>query len=273
MNVIRGSIFKLAYSEINFNTDGLNDIMQIVKGFLYQKLNNKSIRQAVHMWYSNKNEALKIHGHISSWDTSKVTNMCSLFYYHIRIDDDISKWNTSRVTNMKCMFQDATYFNQEIGNWDVRNVKNMACMFKNAKSFNKNINNWNVSNVTNTSFMFYNAYAFKQTIAKWEINKYTKIVKMFEGAVNFNKLILFDLKLDDIQMTSLDIKFIETIVKFDLNKHEKIVEMLETAEDFCKANNIQMTGKDFEFLKKIRNRPPDRGLDLYFESTRDYYNC
>ena len=49
MNVIRASIFKLADSEMNFHIDGLHDIMQIVKEFLYQKLNNNKIIQAVSM--------------------------------------------------------------------------------------------------------------------------------------------------------------------------------------------------------------------------------
>ena len=62
MNVIRASILKLADSEMNFYTDGLHDIMQIVKGFLYQKLNNDKIMQAVSMWCKNRNKALKIYG-------------------------------------------------------------------------------------------------------------------------------------------------------------------------------------------------------------------
>lgn len=43
------------------------------------KFNNKTLKKAAQDWLINKNFALKEYGHISKWDTSKVTNMSKLF--------------------------------------------------------------------------------------------------------------------------------------------------------------------------------------------------
>lgn len=60
MNVIRASILKLADSDINFNTIGLHDAVKIIQKFLYPELDNNNIKNAISMWCTNKNEALKI---------------------------------------------------------------------------------------------------------------------------------------------------------------------------------------------------------------------
>ena len=62
--------------------------------------------------------------------------------------------DTSRVTDMGSMFAGAESFNQPIGNWDTSNVTNMRGVFAGAKSFNQPIGNWDTSNVTNMSGMF-----------------------------------------------------------------------------------------------------------------------
>ena len=40
----------------------------------------------------------------SSWDTSNVTTMYSMFYGASVFNEDISSWNTSNVTTMYAMF-------------------------------------------------------------------------------------------------------------------------------------------------------------------------
>ena len=42
------------------------------------KFNNKTLKKGVQDWLINKNFALKEYGHISNWDTSKVTDMSKL---------------------------------------------------------------------------------------------------------------------------------------------------------------------------------------------------
>ena len=111
---------------------------------------NDIIREAVKEWLKDPVKVKSKYGHISSWDTSKVTDMNSLFEWAKDFNDDIGNWNTSNVTNMAEMFCGAESFNQDIGRWDVSNVEDMRGMFMDAKSFNQDIGDWDVSNVTET---------------------------------------------------------------------------------------------------------------------------
>ena len=76
----------------------------------------------------------------------------------------ISTWNTTNVTNMSYLFMNKTTFNQDINNWDVSNVTNMEGMFYNATAFNQDMSSWDVSNVTTMDIMFVNASAFKSQL-------------------------------------------------------------------------------------------------------------
>ena len=79
------------------------------------KFNNETISEAVKKWLEDATKAEAKFGHISSWDTSGVTDMSSLFEGAEKFNDDIGSWNTSNVTDMSEMFYCARSFNQDIG--------------------------------------------------------------------------------------------------------------------------------------------------------------
>ena len=142
---------------------------------------------------------------ISSWDTSNVTRMNSMFAGAESFNQDIGSWDTSNVTNMSDMFGDtnvtqdpnnprflfdvpsARAFNQDIGSWDTSNVTAMYGMFNGAESFNQDIGSWNTSNVTDMERMFYDAKSFNQDIANWNVSNVTDMSFMFNYAENFNQ--------------------------------------------------------------------------------------
>ena len=78
-----------------------------------QSITPDNIQSAVDLWVSDPTTAETTYGHISTWDTSSVTNMSNLFK-DTSFNDDISGWNTSSVTNMNSMFNGASSFNQHI---------------------------------------------------------------------------------------------------------------------------------------------------------------
>jgi hypothetical protein len=53
--------------------------MKNVKKQLKMKFNNETIREAVEGWREDSTKAESKYGHISSWDTSEVIDMSSLF--------------------------------------------------------------------------------------------------------------------------------------------------------------------------------------------------
>ena len=67
-------------------------------------------------------DASEFNKDISTWDTSSVTDMNTMFKdasaFNQDIKTDTNKWNTSIVTNMSAMFESASVFNQDISTWD-----------------------------------------------------------------------------------------------------------------------------------------------------------
>ena len=116
--------------------------------------NKDELKEAVNLWDSNKEECIQKYGHISDWDTSKITDMNKLFEDKTTFNEDISCWDTGNVEHMRSMFSQASSFNQPIGSWDTSKVINMSNMFYGATSFNQPIGSWDTSNVENMKDMF-----------------------------------------------------------------------------------------------------------------------
>ena len=124
---------------------------------------------------------------VTSWDTSNVTNMSSMFQNNLAFNQDIGNWDTSSVTNMNYMFAENSTFNQDIGNWDTSSVTHMSYMFFNNQIFNQDIGNWNTSSVTDMSRMFQNNSAFNQDIGNWNTSSVTNMFQMFAYNSVFNQ--------------------------------------------------------------------------------------
>ena len=94
---------------------------------------------------------------VSNWNTSKVTNMHSMFIYSGSLTSlDLSKWNTSNVTDMGYMFSGCDSLTSlDLSKWNTSNVTNMEAMFNYCESLTSlDVSNFNTSNVTSTSNMF-----------------------------------------------------------------------------------------------------------------------
>ena len=153
------------------------------------KFNNETIREAVEEWLDDEELAESKYGHISSWDTSKVTNMSSLFLNAHEFNSPIDKWDVSNVTTMNAMFDNAYNFNQPLNNWNVSKVEDMGEMFSSSETlkFNQPIGDWDVSNVTNMEYMFASAESFNQPIGDWDVSSVTDMEGMFASAESFNQ--------------------------------------------------------------------------------------
>ena len=152
----------------------------LVNGVLYTKRDETELRAIVDdpdEWYK-----------LPTSCTTDVTNMNSLFANLADpFNEDISSWDTSAVTNMGSMFVRATAFNQDIGCWDTSAVEYMSYMFLGATVFNRDISTWNTSAVEYMSYMFQLAPAFNQDISGWNTSAVTHMGGMFDGAEAFNQ--------------------------------------------------------------------------------------
>ena len=141
---------------------------------------------------------------VSSWDTSKVTTMNSMFQaaeaFNNGCDSGVFtcalNWGskTSKVTDMEAMFLDAAAFNQSVTSWDTSKVTTMVEMFSGATVFNNGCAsvvftcalNWDTSEVTDMTEMFQNAEAFNQSLDSWDTGKVEDMSSMFRYASAFN---------------------------------------------------------------------------------------
>ena len=145
---------------------------------------------------------MKFNQPIGNWNTSKVTNMSSLFSRNNVFNQDISTkvvtrngitytaWDTSNVLDMSFIFSSAPLFgqfNQNIGNWNTSKAISMNTMFQGQGEFNQDVSTkvvtvggstytaWDVSNATDLRFMFSagtgNSGKFNQNIGNWNTSK------------------------------------------------------------------------------------------------------
>jgi surface protein len=158
---------------------------------------NVDLKTQVKRWLLCPSVVENRYGHISTWDTSRITDMSSLFgnryervvyvddYYikenlkEVDFNEDISDWDFSNVTNMKNMFAGCVAFNQPLNKWNVSKVTNMEKMFSRCRSFNQPLDSWNTSAVTSMSGMFQECKKFNQTLNSWNVNNVADISYMF----------------------------------------------------------------------------------------------
>jgi len=194
-------------------------------------LTTSNIKTAVHTWMKNPTLATEMYGgHISTWDTSQVTSMTTLFAPTRTVpeletfNEDISQWDTSNVVDFIGLFDESLSFNVDIGNWNTSSCTSMFGMFGTARSFNQDIGKWDVSNVQDFQSMFAGATSFNQNLNEWDIAVTSSsspnddpitMFSMFYGATNFSQTICWN----TLQASA--------------------AELFNTTYMFCKTNNAQ----------------------------------
>jgi surface protein len=161
------------------------DLVVLIKSFLYEKLTDENFKQAIALWFENEEECKWRFGHISFWNTSRVTNMEKTFYNREDFDEDLSRWNVGKVKSMRSMFYGASQFNGALSSWDVSNLTDMSYMFYEASRFNEDISLWDVGNVTNMNCMFQGATRFNGDISRWDVSNVRNTSFMFRTAIRF----------------------------------------------------------------------------------------
>lgn len=124
---------------------------------------------------------------VASWNTTKITNLRSVFEGATLFNQNISSWDVSNVSDMTLAFANATNFNQPIGSWNISKVKWLGQVFTNASSFNMPLNSWNTSAVTTFQALFSGATNFNQPLDSWNTSNVVIMVQVFSGATAFNQ--------------------------------------------------------------------------------------
>ncbi len=184
------------------------ELRRKIDSYYCAPLTDENIRTAALGWCISDNEnyvtsdryreSYLRFGHISLWDTSKVTDMGLLFSIgtHCYVDENIEYWDVSKVTNMHAMFDDCCYFNHPLWRWNVSACTNMQSMFWRAHSFNQPLSTWDVSNVASMSHMFgfCNSFDCFASLMDWNVHQVENVYKMFYRASFPKKVIKLEAK-------------------------------------------------------------------------------
>ena len=128
---------------------------------------------------------------LSSFDTSKVTNMSYMFHEMSSLTSlNLSNFDTSKVTDMNHMFRGISSLTSlNLSNFDTSKVTNMNSMFSFMHNTTLNLSNFDTSKVTDMSYMFY--YMSNLTtldLSNFDTSKVTNMHRMFSDMHNLTNL-------------------------------------------------------------------------------------
>ena len=186
---------------------------------------------------------------LSNFDTSKVTNMSSMFWnMHSLTSLNISNFDTSNVTNMSAMFYNMNLTSLDLSNFDTSKVTDMNAMFLNMWSLTSlNISNFNTSKVTNMSSMFNNTASLTSlNLSSFDTSKVTNMRSMFSYMRNLTSLDLSNF--DTSKVTNMNSMFrsMSNLTTLDLSNFDtsKVTDMQGMFGDMLSLTSLDLSNFD-----------------------------
>jgi len=201
----------------NFNQDISTKVVTRANGSSYVAWDTSNVTTMNFMFGCGAGIRGMFNQNIGNWNTSKVTNMASMFQNQVEFNQDLSTkvvtvgnstyiaWSTTNVTNMTFIFGGGERngkFNGNVTNWDISKITSMQALFANKIDFNQDISTkvvtvsgssyiaWNTTNVTILTSLFscsVNSGNFNQNIGNWDTSRVTSMSFMFNGQPKFNQ--------------------------------------------------------------------------------------
>ena len=163
-------------------------------------INDKPIVSMEVMFQDSKATSIDL----SSFDTSKVTDMDRMFSYSAATEiKGLENFNTSKVTKMDEMFAESKVTTLNLSSFDTSKVTRMDFMFEySAATEIKGLENFDTSNVTNMRYMFSNSRATSLDLSSFDTSNVTNMSFMFS----------------DSKVTSLDLSSFDTSNVTDMSQ-------------------------------------------------------
>ena len=183
---------------------------------------------------------------LSGFDTSKVTNMDSMFFDCQSLTKlDLSSFNTSKVTNMHGMFGGCNSLKTlNLSSFNTSNVTDMGYMFHNCYNLTSiDLHKFNTSKVTAMHSMFHFCESLESLdLSGFNTSNVTTMGYMFEGCYNLTSLNLKNFNTSKVTYTFDMFKDCENLKyvnlgSFDMSKVTYAVDMFKG----CNALGILIT--------------------------------
>ena len=209
---------------------------------------------------------------LSNFDTSKVTNMSSMFGSMSKLTTlNLSSFNTSKVADMSNMFYGMSKLtNLNLSNFDTSKVTNMGYMFSGMSNLvTLDLSSFDTSKVTDMGFMFSSMSKLTTlNISNFDTSKVTYMRYMFNNMSNLTTLNLFHF--DTSKVTNMGYMFsgMSNLVTLDLSSFDtsKVTDMYAMFSDMSKLATLDLsnfdTSKVTTMYAMFRNMPNLTTLDL-----------
>ena len=202
------------------------------------------VKDCSYMFY-NCNNIININ--LSSFDSSKVTNMKNMFGYCYSIENlNLSSFDTSKVTNMEKMFDNCWNLDSvNLSSFNTSEVENMEKMFNNCFILKKiNFSSFNINKVKNVCGMFYNC--MNLNYLDLSFSNLEKMIKMKCKNNEDNNINDNNIK----KQKRNEIELFIYVTQDDLNNKNKIYFLNKTSNEINESNvQININGKNIKFEK------------------------
>ena len=128
---------------------------------------------------------------VSSWDTSKVTDMMGAFESCFATTLDLRNWNTSNVLFFSGMFKNCDVESLDLSTWNTDKLLYTNSMFEGCSDLTSlNLKNWNTSNVVNMSSMFTGCRSLTTIdgLYSWDTRNVDSMYAMFQNCAKLISL-------------------------------------------------------------------------------------
>lgn len=174
-------------------TDGSDNIMYAAK--------NDIVKTPVSIGINQEITSIK------KWkiDTSNVTDMSGMLYFHHLKSFDLSSFDTSNVKNMYAMFTNCGLTSLDLSSFNTSKVTNMAWMFRfNFRLTSLDISNFDTSKVTNMEFMFNVCGLTSLDVSSFDTSNVTNMGGMFDSCSSLTSLKLSSSFFNSSAVTEFD---------------------------------------------------------------------
>ena len=149
---------------------------------------------------------------LSNFDTSKVTNMGSMFASTILKTLDLSSFDTSLVENMENMFDMCSYLEQiDLSSFDTSKLTTMQRMFSSCESLiSIDLSSFDTSSVVNMNYLFMWCDKLKYVdISNFNMESISSINRMFYENSNLKYINLYNVKNSYNNLTNTELNTID----------------------------------------------------------------
>ena len=250
-------------------------------------INTSRVKNMRFMFSGGKMIIKKIN--LVGFDTSNVEDMsymfgCYAYNPSLSVDPiDLSSFNTSKVTNMQGMFYGSHFPFIDIRHFDTSNVTNMESMFADLhKVTSLDLSGLNVKKVSNIQYIFSGSNDLQSlNLSGWELDSITSMYSLFSNLPKLTSLNLNGFTTKNVTDMTYMFAGTKKLANLDLSSFDtsKVTTMERMFQDMESLNSINLSSFDtssvtsmqYMFSMNITN-PPISTLDLSNFNTSNVTN-